>query len=119
MSEKELNQCCGGSCGCEGEDNQGSCGCGGHNHDHGNECGCGEEHYETFVVDLEDENGNIVSCDVVEAFEYKNSEYVLVENPQDNSIYLFRSQGEEGELVVPSEEEFAEVTKYYEEELSE
>ena len=59
MSEKELNQCCGGSCGCEGEDNQGSCGCGGHNHDHGNECGCGEEHYETFVVDLEDENGKI------------------------------------------------------------
>ena len=49
MSEKELNQCCGGSCGCEGEDNQGSCGCGGHNHDHGNECGCGEEHYETFA----------------------------------------------------------------------
>ena len=32
MSEKELNQCCGGSCGC-----------GGHNHNHGNECGCGEE----------------------------------------------------------------------------
>ena len=62
MSEKELNQCCGGSCGCEGEDNQGSCGCGGHNHDHGNECGCGEEHYETFVVDLEDEKERFAQC---------------------------------------------------------
>lgn len=108
MSDKDLNKCCGGSCDCG--DN--------HDHDHAN-CGCGEHEHEHFVVDLEDENGNIVSCDVIDAFEYKEAEYVLVQNPEDGSVYLFKSEGEEGELTVPSEEEFEEVTKYYEEELAE
>ena len=110
MSDKDLNKCCGGNCEC-GDNHD-------HNHDHAN-CGCGEHEHEHFVVDLEDENGNVVSCDVIDAFEYKETEYVLVQNPEDGSVYLFKSEGEEGELTVPSEEEFEEVTKYYEEELAE
>ena len=116
MSEKELN-----NCNCHDEESKG-CGCGGHdhNHDHNHECGCGcgEEEHESFVVDLEDENGNVISCDVVDAFEYNDKEYVLVQNPQDSSVYLFESHGEEGELSVPDEAEFEEVTKYYQDELA-
>lgn len=122
MSEKDLNKS-GCSCGndengCCGEHtNDHSCNCGGHDHEHDHdECGCGE--FDHFVVDLEDENGNVISCDVVDAFEYKEVEYVLVQNPTDGSVYLFKSEGEEGGLVVPEEEEFNEVTKYYEEELA-
>lgn len=124
MSDKELNKCCGGNCGCgsEKEDKHEGCGCGGHGHDHEHDhhegCGCGEEHVEHFVVDLEDENGNTITCDVIDAFEYKEEEYVLVQHP-DESVYLFKSQGEEGELVLPSEEEFDEVVKYYEENVAE
>ena len=45
-------------CGCNEEEN--TCGCGHDNdHEHNEECGCGEEHHEHFVVDLEDENGNV------------------------------------------------------------
>ena len=124
MSDKELNKCCGGNCGCgsEKEEKHEGCGCGGHGHNHGHDhhegCGCGEEHMEHFVVDLEDENGNTITCDVIDAFEYKEEEYVLVQHP-DESVYLFKSQGEEGELVLPSEEEFDEVVKFYEENVAE
>lgn len=55
MSEKELDKCgCGDSCGCG--DNHGHDGCG---------CGCGEHEHEHFVIDLEDDNGNIISCPIV------------------------------------------------------
>lgn len=132
MSEKELNKCgCGCGCGDEAKEEKETCGCGSHNHDedscgcgcgdhdHDDEgCGCGDHEHESFVVDLEDENGNIVSCEVVDAFEYKDQEYVLVQNPEDGSVYLFKSLGEEGELVIPEEAEFDEVTKYYQEELA-
>lgn len=123
MSDKELNKCCGGSCGCgneKTEEKHDGC-CGEHNHhNHSHEgCGCGEHEHEHFVVDLEDESGNIISCDVIDAFEYKEVEYVLVQNPNDQSVFLFKSEGEEGELIIPSEEEFDEVVKYYEEELGE
>ena len=121
MSEKDLNKC---GCGC-GENKEGSCGdgCGcSDNHDHGHDhecgCGCGEHEHETFVVDLTDEEGNNISCEVVDAFEYNDQEYVLVQNPQDGSVYLFKSEGEEGELTIPEDAEFEAVTKYYEEELA-
>ena len=122
MSDKDLNKCCGGNCGCgsEKEEKHEGCGCGGHGHDHGHDhhegCGCGDEHLEHFVVDLEDEEGNTITCDVIDAFEYKDEEYVLVQHP-DESVYLFKSQGEE--LVLPSEEEFDEVVKFYEENVAE
>lgn len=93
MTDKELNNGC--ECGCEGEEKE-SCGCGHdhehHHHDHDHECGCGHDHDheegETLVVDFEDENGNIVSFDVVDSFEYtgseeslKNNVYALIQDP--------------------------------------
>ena len=101
--EKELNKC-GEGCGCGHE----------HNHDHGcgDNCGCGDHEHEHFVVDLEDDNGNVISCPIVDAFEFEENEYVLAQNPEDESVYLFRST-EEGELIVPEEAEFDKVTEYY------
>lgn len=107
------------SCGCGGHEhdheNEG-CGCGGHDHEHeGCGCGCGEG--EALTVDLEDENGNVIPCEIVDGFTYKDNEYALVQNPEDDSIYLFKVVGDEetGELVIPEDEEFDEVTAYYEE----
>lgn len=121
MNKEDLKNCgcgCGeehNSCGCNEEKNSCGCGCGDHNEEKSS-CGCGcEEHeHESFIVDLEDENGNIIPCEVVDAFEYKETDYVLVQNPEDGSYYLFKSLGEEGELVVPDDEEFEEVSAYYE-----
>ena len=90
------------------------CGCG-HNHEEhgcGDNCGCGEHEHEHFVVDLEDDNGNVLSCPIVDAFEFEENEYVLAQNPEDESVYSFRST-EEGELIVPEEAEFDKVTEYY------
>jgi len=50
-------------------------------------------------------------------FEYEEAEYVLAQNPEDNSVYLFKSS-ENGELTVPEEAEFDKVSKYYEEVLA-
>ena len=105
--ENELNKC-GEGCGC------------GHDHDShgcGDNCGCGEHEHEHFVIDLEDDNGNIISCPIVDAFEYEEAEYVLAQNPEDDSVYLFKSL-ENGELTVPEEAEFDKVSKYYEEVLA-
>ena len=109
------------SCGCGGHEhdheNEG-CGCGGHDHEHDHEdCGCGCGEGEALTVDLEDENGNVISCEIVDGFTYKDNEYALVQNPDDDSIYLFKVVGDEetGELVIPEDEEFEEVTAYYEE----
>lgn len=92
---------------CCHEDNHEECGCG---------CGCDCGEHEAMVVDLEDENGNIISCEIVDEFTYKENEYVLVQNPDDGSVYLFKvvGEGEEGELVVPDDEEFDDVSAYYE-----
>ena len=121
MSDKELKECCGGHDHNHGEE---GC-CGGHDHKHGEEgCGCGHdhdhdhEHYETMVVDLEKEDGTTVTCEIVDAFEYKENGYALVFNPEEEAVYLFKEVGEEGELEVPEEEEFNEVTKYYEENIA-
>lgn len=110
MDNEKLHQC-----GCEDND----CGChehGEHGEHEGCGCGCGEHEHESLIVDLEDENGNLVQCEVVDGFEYKDNEYVLVQNPNDGSIYLFKvvGEGEEGELVIPEDEEFEEVSAYYE-----
>lgn len=101
--DKELNKC---ACNDEG------CDCG-HDHDHDHEgCGCGEHEHDHFVVDLEDDNGNVISCPIVDAFEFEGQEYILAQNTEDDSVYLFRST-EEGELIVPEEEEFDKVADYY------
>lgn len=85
------------------------CGCGQDN------CECGCEGHEPIMVNLEDENGEIVQCEVVDGFVFKENEYTLVQHPKNGSVYLFKvvGNGDEGELVVPDDEEFAEVSKYY------
>lgn len=127
MKDEKINSC---GCGCEEEIEKDHCGCGcTDNHEdhcgcgctdsHEDNCGCGcedEECGDTILVDLQDENGNAVTCEVIEEFEYKDSVYALVQNPENNSVYLFREegQGDEVELVNPDEKEFEEVTAYYE-----
>lgn len=108
MDKENLHDCQCGEGGCHDHD---------HDHDHeGCGCGCGEHEHESLIVDLEDENGNLVSCEVVDGFQFKDNEYVLVQNPNDGSMYLFKviGEGEEGELVIPEDEEFDEVSAYYE-----
>lgn len=96
-------------CGCSDSScDDDNCGCG---------CGCGDEVHEGLIVDLEDEEGNIVSCEIVDGFDYKDNEYAIVQNPENGSVYLFKvvGEGEEGELVIPEDDEFEEVSAYYEE----
>ncbi len=130
MSENKKETECG--CGCAEENaKEKQCGCNEeHSHNHGEECGCGEEHahgdgekcgcgcndHEALVVELEDEHGDTVSCEVIDGFTYNDAEYALVQNPKDDSVYLFKvvGEGEEGELVVPEDEEFDAATAYYE-----
>lgn len=84
-------------------------------HDEHDECDCGCNDNEALIVDLEDENGNVVSCEIVDQFTYNENEYVLVQNPEDGSVYLFKvvGEGENAELVVPEDKEFDEVSTYY------
>jgi uncharacterized protein YrzB (UPF0473 family) len=115
--EEEKEETCGCGCGCDDEVEEEGCGCGCDDEgceDEGCGCGCGD--HEAMVVDLEDENGNIVSCEIVDQFEFKENDYVLVQNPNDGSVYLFKvvGEGDDGELVIPEDEEFDEVSAYYE-----
>ncbi|MBU5454635.1 DUF1292 domain-containing protein [Caproiciproducens sp. MSJ-32] len=88
-----------------------------HHHEHGEDCGCGHDHeHEHFVVDLEDDNGNVISCPIIDAFEFEDKEYILAQDPNEDSVYLFRA-AENGELEVPEEDEFDRVSKFYSEEL--
>lgn len=112
----ELNKC---GCGHNHDENNEGCGCG-HDHDH-EDCGCGNDECgcdeEGFVIDLENENGEVISCPIIDAFEFEGSEYILAQSPEDDSVYMFKTVGEE--LVVPDEEEFDRVSTYYNEELVE
>lgn len=122
--DKELNKNCncgndhkhdkeGCNCGNDDEHSHEDCGCG-HDHEHSHEdCDCG--HDEDFVIDLEDDNGNIVSCPIIDTFEFEENEYLLAQSPEDDSVYMFKSVGEE--LIVPEEEEFNKVATYYNDEL--
>ncbi|PJI09807.1 MULTISPECIES: DUF1292 domain-containing protein [Clostridium] len=110
MKEDEIKNSC-----------EGDCGCGEHEHEHGCDCGCGGcGSEEAMVVELEDENGNAVSCEVVDGFVYNDNEFALVQNPENGSVYLFKvvGEGEEGELVIPDDKEFEAATKYYEDIMS-
>ncbi|WP_307355371.1 DUF1292 domain-containing protein [Hathewaya limosa] len=95
------------------------CNCGEHTHNDECGCGCGCDDMEVLTVELEDENGNVVTCEIIDGFDYKEKEYAVVVNPEDDSYYIFRVEGvegdeESGELVVPEEKEFDEVRDYYE-----
>ncbi|ADL51429.1 DUF1292 domain-containing protein [Clostridium cellulovorans] len=104
------------TCDCGGHEENHECNCAGH--DEGHQCGCGEDHdhEEGLFVTLEDENGNEIQCEVVEGFVFEDNEFALVQNPDDGSMYLFKVVGddEDGELVVPEEEEFNRAIAYYE-----
>ncbi|MGL4991444.1 MAG: DUF1292 domain-containing protein [Sarcina sp.] len=105
MSDKELNGCCGGH---------------GQEHGCGDDCGCGHEHVETLVVDLEKEDGTIVSCEIVDTFEFNEESYALVYNEEEQGVYLFKEVGEEGEIIaVEDEAEFEAASKFYEENVAE
>ena len=103
----------------ENENLEGGCSCGhDHSHEHEDGCDCGCEE-DTLVIDLEDENGNVVSCPVIDSFDFEEKEYVLAKNLEDDSVYMFRVEGEDGqELVVPDEAEFDKVAEYYDEVLT-
>src|SRR5659263_98693 len=107
-SVTEENEGCGcgnnEGCGCGSDEENEGCGCGGHDHDEHEGCGCGCGEGEAMTVDLEDENGNVVPCEIVDGFTYKDNEYALVQNPEDDSIYLFKVIGDDetGELVTVS-----------------
>lgn len=123
---KEKVGCCGGHN--HSEESQGCCGghdhdhdhegcCGGHDHENeGCGCGCGDHEHEAMFVELEDENGNVMECEVVDGFLFEENEYALVQNPDDGSIYLFKVVGDDeiGELVVPEDEEYDAARAYYE-----
>jgi uncharacterized protein YrzB (UPF0473 family) len=111
LSNEKLDEIINGGCSEEG------CDCCGHDHEGHEDCDCGCDHeHGNMVVDLEDENGNIVPCEIVDGFNFKDNEYVLVQNPEDGSTYLFKVQGEgeDGELIIPDDDEFEEVSAYYE-----
>lgn len=98
------------------------CNCGAdHNHEDGCDCGCGCGDHEALTVNLEDENGNTIECEVIDGFEFNDKEFALVQNPDDGSVFLFKvvGEGEEGELVVPDDDEFKAATEYYESKLQE
>lgn len=104
---------CNDGCGCEDD----SCGC----EDDGcgceeDSCGCGcEEDEEARYVDFEDEAGNVVPYEIVDELEFEGNEYVLVQNPDDNSVYILKANAEDPEeLEIPSEEEFEAVSAYLE-----
>lgn len=115
--DKDLEKCgCGSDCGC-GENNH-ECGCGGHDHNHDHDdcgCGCGCGEHESFVIDLEDENGDVITCPIIDEFECEGNQYYLAQNPNEDSVYLFKLVGEE--LIVPEEDEFERVSTYYQDEI--
>lgn len=110
MTDKEKKCCEENTCSSE-HDNK---------HEHNCDCGCGccDDELEVMQVELEDENGKLILCDIIDGFDYKEKEYAVLVNPEDDSYYIFKVEGDEdeeiGELVVPSEEEFEEVKDYYE-----
>ncbi len=67
---------------------------------------------EPVFVEFEDENHNVVRCEVIDGFEFKGKNYCVVRNDEDGSHYVFRLTDED-ELVVPEEKEFNEVAAYY------
>ncbi len=121
--DKKETGCCGGHdheaegcCGGHDHDHEGCCG--GHNHE-GEDCGCGCGEHESMFVELEDENGNVTQCEVVDGFLFEEKEFALVQNPDDGSIYLFKVVGDDevGELVVPEDEEYDAAKAYYEQNI--
>ncbi|SHH38356.1 DUF1292 domain-containing protein [Clostridium grantii] len=73
------------------------------------------EGIDTIEIEMEDENGNVIPCEIVDGFMFEEQEYAVVKNKEEDSIYLFKVVGddEEAELVLPSDEEFDAAAAYY------
>lgn len=120
MDKEKTHECCcengneNNGCSCEEDHNHDGCCCEeGHDHD---ECNCGCHEGESIIVNLEDEDGRIIPCEVVDGFVYDDIEYILVQSPDGESVYLFKvvGEGEDAELEIPDDEEFDKVSAYYE-----
>lgn len=76
-----------------------------------------DEEMEVQEVELEDEEGNVVTFAIDEWFEYKDRLYAVLIDEDDEAV-LFRVEEDEEEemrFINPDEEEFEEVAKFYEE----
>jgi hypothetical protein len=93
---------------CEDE----GCSCG-HDHAEHDGCDCGCE--EVPMVYLEREDGTEVGLPIVASFEYKDVEYVVVDDEDEEASYIFSIAEENGEevLVPVSDEMFDEVSAVY------
>ena len=112
-NDKEESSCCGGnesvnSCNCSDDTEDAGCSCGqDHDHEHHDH---GDDHVH--MVTFENEDGTTEEYPVVDEFEIDGVVYVLVQNG-DESVTPLRVEGEEGELVFLTEEEFEAVSEAY------
>jgi hypothetical protein len=76
-----------------------------------------DEDMELQEIELEDEDGNVLTFIVDEWFEYKDSVYAVMIDEDDEAVLFRVEEDDEGELsfINPDEDEFAEVAKFYEE----
>ena len=90
--------------------NEVNCNCEDHDHEHNHDC-C-----EIDEIELVDEEGNVVTFQLEEWFEYNDKIYAFLIDNEEEAL-LFESIEEDGEysFITPSEEEFDEVKAYYEE----
>lgn len=109
----EHHECCGGGkhehhecCG-EGKHEHDCC-CGDHEH-HDDDCCC-----EIDEIELLDEDGNQLTFRLHEWFDYKDEIYAVLIDEEGEAI-LLKSVEEDGEMsfITPSDEEFEEVSAYY------
>lgn len=91
---------------CKNDDTQ-SCNCG-HDHDHDHD----HVHEHQHMVTFENEDGSTEEVPVVDEFDLDGQTYVLVMNT-DETVTPLRVDGEEGDLVFLTEEEFHKVSEAY------
>lgn len=79
-------------------------------HVHGDDCCC-----EIDEIELIDEEGNLLTFRLHEWFDYKDDIFAVLLDEEGEAI-LLKSIDEDGEMtfVTPSDEEFKEVSAYYE-----
>ncbi|HZK09561.1 MAG TPA: DUF1292 domain-containing protein [Clostridia bacterium] len=80
-------------------------------------CNCTDhnDNLESCEIELIDEEGNIVSFELEEWFDYNNKIYAVLSDGED--AVILESVEEDGEccFITPTEEEFEKVKAYYEE----
>lgn len=88
-----------------------------HDHEHDELCeDCGD--FELQEIELIDDEGNAAKFLIDEWFDYNGKMYavaVSAENEDDALLFRVEEEGETMNFYTPDEEEFDEVSKYYEE----